>query len=100
MPEDERAELITLLKKKYDALMRDYQKESHHGKLDTIGKKGRKETIESEMDQVEADIKKLSKNHIFIDTTAPSTTFFWASPNYHALPADAQRVCTFDWMIN
>ena len=25
------------------------------------------------MDQVEADIKKLSKNYIFIDTTAPST---------------------------
>ena len=59
MPEEERQELIILLKKKYETLMRDYQKESHHGKLDTIGKKGRKETIESEMDQVEADIKKL-----------------------------------------
>ena len=56
--------------------MRDYQKESHHGKLDTIGKKGRKEVLEAQMDQVEADIKKLQKNYIFVDTTAPSTTFF------------------------
>ena len=41
--------------------------------MDTIGKKGRKEILEAEMDQVEADIKKLQKNYIFIDTTAPST---------------------------
>ena len=58
--------------------MLNYQKESHHGKLDTIGKKGRKEVLEAQMDQVEADIKKLQKNYIFIDTTAPST-MFWAS---------------------
>ena len=73
MPEEERQELIAALKKKWEVLMRDYQKESHHGKLDTIGKKGRKEILEAEMDQVEADIKKLQKNYIFIDTTAPST---------------------------
>jgi len=76
MPEEERQELIAALKKKWEVLMRDYQKESHHGKLDTIGKKGRKEILEAEMDQVEADIKKLQKNFIFVDTTAPSTTFF------------------------
>lgn len=76
MPEEERQQLITALKKKWEELMRDYQKESHHGKLDTIGKKGRKEVLEAQMDQVEADIKKLQKNYIFIDTTAPSTTFF------------------------
>jgi len=73
MPEEERQELIAALKKKWEVLMRDYQKESHHGKLDTIGKKGRKEILEAEMDQVEADIKKLQKNYIFVDTTAPST---------------------------
>ena len=73
MPEEERQELIAALKKKWEVLMRDYQKESHHGKLDTIGKKGRKEILEAEMDQVEADIKKLQKNFIFVDTTAPST---------------------------
>ena len=73
MPEEERQELIAALKKKWEVLMRDYQKESHHGKLDTIGKKGRKEILEAEMDQVEADIKRLQKNFIFVDTTAPST---------------------------
>ena len=75
MPEEERLELIAALKKKWEALLREYQKESHHGKLDTIGKKTRKETLEQEMDQVEADIRKLSKNYIFVDTTAPSTVF-------------------------
>lgn len=75
MPEEERQELIAALKKKWEALLREYQKESHHGKLDTIGKKTRKETLEQEMDQVEADIRKLSKNYIFVDTTAPSTVF-------------------------
>ena len=55
--------------------MRDYQKESHHGKLDTIGKMSRKEVLEAQMDQVEADIKKLQKNYIFVDNTAPSTFF-------------------------
>ncbi len=75
MPEEERQELIAALKKKWDSLMRQYQTESHHANLDTIGKKSRKEVIEAEMDQVEADIKKLSKNFIFIDTTAPSTYY-------------------------
>lgn len=75
MPEEERLELIAALKKKWEVLMRDYQKESHHGKLDTIGKKSRKEVIEANMDQVEADIKRLQKNYIFVDTTAPSTFF-------------------------
>lgn len=75
MGEEERQELIAALKKKWETLMRDYQKESHHGKLDTIGKKGRKEVLEADMDQVEADIKKLQKNYIFVDTTAPSTVW-------------------------
>ena len=43
--------------------------------MDTIGKKSRKEVLEAEMDQVEADIKKLQKNYIFVDTTAPSTYY-------------------------
>jgi len=75
MHEDERQELIAALKKKWEVLMRDYQKESHHGKLDTIGKMSRKEVLEAQMDQVEADIKKLQKNYIFVDNTAPSTVW-------------------------
>lgn len=42
MPEDERQELIAALKKKWEVLHKDFQKEAHHGKLDTIGKKSRK----------------------------------------------------------
>lgn len=75
MPEEERQELIAALKKKYEQLAKEYQKESHHGKLDTIGKKSRKEVLEAQMDQIEADIRKLQKNYIFIDTTQPSTMF-------------------------
>ena len=75
MDEKEKNELIAALKKKWEVLMRDYQKESHHGKLDTIGKMSRKEVLEAQMDQVEADIKKLQKNYIFVDNTAPSTTW-------------------------
>ena len=75
MPEEERQELIAALKKKWEELHFNFQKESIHGKLDTLGKKNRKENLEREMDQVEADIKKLSKNYIFVDTTAPSTMY-------------------------
>lgn len=59
MPEEDRQELISALKKKWEQLNVDYQKESHHGNLDTIGKKSRKEVLEAQMDQIEADIKKL-----------------------------------------
>lgn len=45
--------------------------------LDTIGKKARMEALTREMDTIEADIKKLQKNYIFIDTTQPSSVF-WA----------------------
>ena len=63
------------LKKKWEALHHEFQKSSHHGKLDTLGKRMKKEQLEKDMDQVEADIKKLQKNYIFIDTTAPSTFY-------------------------
>lgn len=59
MPEEERQELIAALKRKWEQLHLQYQKETHHNKLDTLGKKNRKENLEKELDQVEADIKKL-----------------------------------------
>lgn len=77
MPESERTELIGALKKKWEVLHRDYQKETHHAKLDTLGKKTRMEALAKEMDQIESDIKKLQKNYIFIDTTQPSSTYWW-----------------------
>lgn len=59
MREEERQELIAALKRKWEQLHLQYQKETHHNKLDTLGKKNRKENLEKELDQVEADIKKL-----------------------------------------
>jgi hypothetical protein len=73
MPEGERQELICALKKKWEVLHIEYQKETHYVKLDTLGKKNRMEGYMREMDQIECDIKKLSKNYIFIDTTQPSS---------------------------
>jgi len=53
----------------------EYQKEAHYPKLDTLGKKSRKIGLEREMEQIEQDIKKLTKNFIFVDTSAPSS--YW-----------------------
>lgn len=50
MPEEERAELIAALKRKWEQLHLQYQRETHHNKLDTLGKKNRKENLEKEMD--------------------------------------------------
>ena len=50
MPEEERAELIAALKRKWEQLHLHYQRETHHNKLDTLGKKNRKENLEKEMD--------------------------------------------------
>jgi len=41
--------------------------------LDTLGLKEKYERHERELNQLEKDIKQLSKNYIFVDTTQPST---------------------------
>ena len=76
MPENERQELIAALKKKWEVVHIEFQKETHHRKLDTLGKVHRKESLLTEMKQIEGDIKKLSKNYIFIDTTQPSSVYW------------------------
>lgn len=75
MEEDEKNELITALKKKWEVVHREYQTMTHKSKLDTIGMKDKFENCERELKQLEMDISKLSKNYIFVDTTAPSTFF-------------------------
>ena len=76
MPENERQELIAALKKKWEVLHHQFQEKTHYAMpLDTIGKKARMEALTREMDTIEADIKKLQKNYIFIDTTQPSSVF-------------------------
>jgi hypothetical protein len=76
MPDEERKELIAALKKKWEVLHIEYQKESHYRKLDTMGKASRKINLEKEMEQIEKDIRKLTKNYIFIDTTQPSSAYW------------------------
>jgi len=76
MPEEERGELIAALKKKWEVLHIEYQKEAHYPKFDTLGKKSRKINLEKEMETIEQDIRKLTKNYIFIDTSAPSSVYW------------------------
>jgi len=54
---------------------RQYQEITHVQKMDTIGLKKKKEGCEAELAQLEKDIEKLSKNYIFVDTTAPSSYY-------------------------
>jgi hypothetical protein len=41
-----------------------------------MGKASRKTNLEKEMEQIEKDIRKLTKNFIFIDTTQPSSAYW------------------------
>jgi hypothetical protein len=75
MDEAEKQELIAALKKKWEVVHKEYQTLTHKNKMDTIGLKEKFEGCERELNQLEKDIQKLSKNYIFVDTTQPST---WA----------------------
>mmetsp|Transcript_83996 Transcript_83996/g.237768 ORF Transcript_83996/g.237768 Transcript_83996/m.237768 type:complete len:152 (-) Transcript_83996:356-811(-) len=57
----ERSELVRALKRKWDAVNAKYQKMAHTVKLDTVGKVKRKEGMEKELVQIEADIERLER---------------------------------------
>ena len=60
MPDSERQELISALKKKWESLNKQFQEKTHYVMpLDTVGKKNRMDGLTKEMDQIESDIKKL-----------------------------------------
>lgn len=73
MDDAEKQELIAALKKKWEVVHKEYQTLTHKNKLDTLGLKEKYERHERELNQLEKDIKQLSKNYIFVDTTQPST---------------------------
>lgn len=75
LPDEERQQLINALKQKWEIVHKEYQQITHLSKIDTIGKKAKKENCEKELAQLEKDIQKLSKNYIFVDTTAPSAYY-------------------------
>lgn len=65
---EERMNLISGLKAKWQALNSEYQKITHMTVLDTVGKVRRKENFEDQLVQTENDIKLLSRNDdIYID---------------------------------
>jgi hypothetical protein len=70
LTDDEKFGLIQGLKAKWEQVNTDYQATTHLTKLDTIGKVRRKEKYEAELTQIEKDIEKLNRKHIYVDALA------------------------------
>lgn len=66
LSDDERVQLISGLKAKWEAVNTEYQGQTHLTVLDTTGKIGRKEKYEAELQQIEKDIEKLNRKNIFV----------------------------------
>jgi hypothetical protein len=65
---DERKELMTGLKSKWQQVNSEYQKITHMTVLGTIGKVNRKESLEKQLERLEIDIKLLERSEdIYID---------------------------------
>lgn len=62
LSEYERQDLIFALKKKWENVNSKFQKMSHHVIIDTEGQVRRKEKLEKELIQLEADIERLDRN--------------------------------------
>jgi hypothetical protein len=61
MSEEERENLIYDLKQKWASINSEYQKITHLVRLDTIGQLRRKESMESQLKQIENDIERISR---------------------------------------
>ena len=68
LPEEERVELIEMLKSRWDEVNKVYQTTSVLSlkSLDSIGKIKRKEMYEAQLAQIERDIEKLSKRVVYV----------------------------------
>lgn len=67
--ETEKQDLINSLKQKWSRLNSDYQCMTHITKIDSIGQIRRKESLESQLKEVENALKRLSKPVILVDMT-------------------------------
>ncbi len=67
LSEAEVQELRQGLKRKWEAVNQEYQKITHISKVDTLGIKRKKESCEKELAEIEQDMKKLSKQYVFVD---------------------------------
>jgi len=70
MPDEEKEELVSSLKAKWDQVNKLYQASSvlSLASLDTIGKVKRKEMYEAQLAQIEKDIEKLSKKSVYVSS--------------------------------
>jgi len=66
MPEEERLEMLGQLKDKWEIVNDKYQRMTHRVNLDTIGKVRRKEQAETELQDLEKSIEKLSKPYVLV----------------------------------
>jgi hypothetical protein len=66
LPEEDRVQLLTQLKVKWETVNKQYQTTTHMVTLDTMGKVRRKEQYEGELQQIEKSIEKLSKPYVFV----------------------------------
>ena len=69
MSPEEIKELKDGLKKKWNAVNKEYQTITHIRKPDTQGLKRKKENCEKELAQIEKDLALLDKPFVFVDTT-------------------------------
>jgi protein-tyrosine-phosphatase len=67
LDKNEQQMLLEGLKAKWEAVNTEYQGQTHLTKLDSTGKKARKEKYEAELSQIEKDIEKLAKKNIIVD---------------------------------
>lgn len=66
LEESERVRLLEQLKSKWEQVNHNYQNMTHIVTLDTIGKVRRKEEYESQLQQLEKSIEKMSKPLVFV----------------------------------
>ena len=69
LSQQEAQELREGLRRKWNAVNKEYQSLTHISKIDTQGLKRRKEGCEKELAQLEKDIGLLEKQYIFVDST-------------------------------
>lgn len=55
------------LKNKWNEINHEYQKLTHVQVFDPFGLRVRKENYEKQLAEIEADIKKLNKNYVFVE---------------------------------
>lgn len=71
LSEEDRLTLLDNLKSKWETTNQQYQLHTHCVDLDTIGKTRRKEEFESQLQQLEKNIEKMSKKNIFVQEDQP-----------------------------